>query len=125
MEAPPPQPEHFSERHPRISGAAYLLVAAPLAKWQIYDPLHALEHGRPNLWVSGWLIGLAVLLGVYGAAMCVFGRTAVEWLRVDPQNMSWRFAIAASAVAFSGLAVFVLVMLRLADYGYVSRPFGL
>lgn len=42
-------PKHMDLRHPRLVGAGLLVVGLFLAKWKIYDPLHAAELGRPEV----------------------------------------------------------------------------
>ena len=52
----------------RSRGLLMLIIGLGLAKWQVYDPLHAREQGLEQVTVDSLLVGLAVLLSVLGAA---------------------------------------------------------
>src|SRR6266702_535268 len=52
----------------RSRGLLMMIFGLGLAKWQVYDPLHAREQGLEQVTVDAVLVGLAVLLSVFGAA---------------------------------------------------------
>src|SRR2546425_7871873 len=65
---------HFATKlSTRSRGLLMLIIGLGLAKWQIYDPLHAREQGLEEVTVSSLLVGLAVLVSVLGAATLVMG----------------------------------------------------
>lgn len=115
--------ERLAQRHPRIAGAILLLIALAIAKWQIYNPLHAAEYGYTELHVWPKLIGGAILLGAYGIVLCIFGDRLNASMPKDFQNISWQFAVVAAGLAFLGLAVYIFVMTRLTDQGYATSFF--
>ena len=122
MEAKP-HSQKFAQRHPRIAGLIVLFVALALAKWQIYNPLHAAEYGYTELHIWPKLIAFAIMLGLYGLCLCIFGSDLNESMPVDFNNINWKVAVAASGLAFFGLAVYVYVMISLNDQGYVHSYF--
>ena len=72
----------------RLVGLIFLIGGLGLAKWQIYDPLHARELGRKEVWIDAKLVGLAIILPALGALFLVFGERVEGllrsgWLRLE------------------------------------------
>ena len=70
---------HVSNRHPRIIGVVMIVVGLLLAKWQIYDPLHAVEQRKHKVWLLSYLIWAGVYLPAYGLSLLVFGKRPNQW----------------------------------------------
>jgi hypothetical protein len=81
-----PSEKHPAERYPRLVGLGLVLVSAALAKWQIYDPLHAAERGQTTVWLSGKLVTLAISLGLCGLALLVLGPRRARMGRAAPSQ---------------------------------------
>ena len=109
---------HFTNRFPRTTGVVLLMVGAAMVKWQIYDPLHAAEEGKQEVWVSSQLVGLAIILSAYGSALITFGKKPNEWLKIDPKNVDWRNAVFLIGMAIICLGVYIWVAKELAAQGY-------
>ena len=111
-------PKHMALRHPRLVGVGLLVVGLFLAKWQIYDPLHAAELGRPEVHIYAILVALGVFLPPLGMSYLVFGRRASEWIQIDPQNLS--FASVSYLLCFMGIGLTILfyVLSSLEKQGY-------
>jgi uncharacterized membrane protein YidH (DUF202 family) len=107
----------------RLLGALLVLVGLGLAKWQIWDPLHARELGREEVWIHSELLGLAILLPVLGSIYLTFGERVERWLRspwmtVDAKQLTWRKTTVIMAIGLVLGAVYVWVDLQLAAQGY-------
>jgi hypothetical protein len=118
-----PSEQHPAERYPRLVGLGLVLVSAALAKWQIYDPLHAAERGQTTVWLSGKLVTLAISLGLCGLALLVLGTRANRWFEFDPQNLGWKPVLVLGGVAVLCLAIYIVVELTLAAHGYSRSEF--
>jgi hypothetical protein len=99
-------------------GMLFILFALVLSKWQIYDPLHATALGKKTVWVSGILICLALTLGPYGILLLVFGNKPNQWLKIDTENISWKYAMCLIAFAMVVLVVYIYVKQEVALQGY-------
>jgi hypothetical protein len=84
--------DHITNRFPRIMGTIFLVVGLLLAKWQIYDPLHAAEQRKQLVWIHHGLIALAILLPVYGILLLLFGKKPNEWFVINPKDVRWKNA---------------------------------
>jgi xanthine/uracil permease len=110
--------KHLSNRFPRTIGAIMSAIGLGLAKWQIYDPLHAAERHQQQVWISGKLIGIAIIVSIYGLALVVFGRKTNDFMKIDPKNIDWGKAFLLFGTAIICLAAYVLIMARLSAQGY-------
>jgi hypothetical protein len=109
---------HVSYRFTRLIGLGVLGVGGILAKWQIYDPLHAAENGSPEIWISVKVIGLAILLIFFGLAFVIFGNRVNKWLKVDVNNIGWKNALFYVFMAAVCIATFLWVRSELLSQGY-------
>jgi uncharacterized membrane protein YidH (DUF202 family) len=102
-------------------GIVCIALGLLLAKWQIYDPLHAAVQHKQRVWILSELVGAAIVLPAYGALLLLFGKRPNEWFKIDPQHLSWRNT--ASLLVFAGvcLAVLFFVVGTLEHQGYVVK----
>ena len=107
----------------RLVGLIFLIGGLGLAKWQIYDPLHARELGRKEVWIDAKLVGLAIILPALGALFLVFGERVEGllrsgWLDIDTGALCWRNVVVILTLALGLGAVCVWERMRLAAQGY-------
>jgi hypothetical protein len=102
-------------------GGVLIVVGSLLAKWQIYDPLHAAAQGRQNVWLLSELVAAGVFLPAAGILLLVFGRRVNQWFAFDPQHLNWKSTACLLAVGAAGLAVFFFVLAMLEKQGYVIK----
>lgn len=107
----------------RLVGLIFLIGGLGLAKWQIYDPLHARELGRKEVWIDAKLVGLAIILPALGALFLLFGERVEGWLRsgwldIDTGALSWRNVVVISTLGLGLGAVYLWVLMRLGAQGY-------
>ncbi len=105
----------------RSRGLLVLIIGLALAKWQIYDPLHAREQGLERVTISSLLIGLAILLSVFGAAMLILGdrfEKIIGNLQIDPKRLNWKSTAFLVLIALVGGSIWVWVQLELSAQGY-------
>jgi len=98
-----------------------LIIGLALAKWQIYDPLHAREQGLERVTISSLLIGLAILLSVFGAAILILGdrfEKIIGNLQIDPKRLNWKSTVFLVLIALVGGSIWVWVQLELSAQGY-------
>jgi hypothetical protein len=114
-------PEHISNRRPRVIGAILIAVGLFVARWQIYDPLHAAEQHKEKVWVLAYLVGFAIIGPAWGLLLLLFGKRPNEWFKFDPQNLSLKSA--ASLIAFAAIGVIAIfyVIHSLEIQGYRVR----
>jgi len=112
---------HISNRYPRIIGIVMIVVGLLVAKWQIYDPLHAAEQHRREVWILSELIGLAIYGPAYGVLLLLFGRRPNQWFKFDPQNLSLKNVLSLLAFGAVGLAAIFYVIGSLESQGYVVK----
>src|SRR4051812_26457520 len=91
--AGPLPPDHISNRRPRLIGIVLIGVGLLLAKWQIYDSLHATEEHKHEIWILSYLVGLAIYAPAWGLLLVLFGNRPNEWFKFDPENLSWKSTI--------------------------------
>ena len=105
----------------RSRGLLVLIIGLALAKWQIYDPLHAREQGLERVTISSLLIGLAILLSVFGAAILILGdrfEKIIGNLQIDPKRLNWKSTAFLVLIALVGGSIWVWVQLELSAQGY-------
>ena len=68
------------DRFPRTMGFIIVAISAALAKWQIYDPTHAIQLKRNTIWLSTACISLSFLCFVYGICLIFFGKKVNPWI---------------------------------------------
>jgi|KBSSwiStaDraftv2_1062776.scaffolds.fasta_scaffold279336_1 formate hydrogenlyase subunit 3/multisubunit Na+/H+ antiporter MnhD subunit len=111
-------PNHLANRFPRAFGMLLFIVSLGLGKWQIYNPLHAAEDQRSEVWFSGKLIGLTIILGLYSILFIVFGNRPNQWFKADPGNVEWKNVVLIVIMVIIGLGVYLYVERQLAAQGY-------
>ena len=116
-----PEDKVLVNRFPRRMGGVFLIISAALAKWQIYNPLHAAENGKQSVWTWGVLVSLAIILFLYGFALIVFGKRTNEWVKFDPNNLNWKQAAFLIIFAIVGLAIYIWIDRSLAAQGYTTK----
>jgi hypothetical protein len=105
----------------RTRGLLMLIIGLGLAKWQIYDPLHALEQGIERITVYSVLVGLAVLLSVFGSATLVIGdrlEKIFEDIRIDPKRLNWKSITILLLMTLVVGSTWVWILLELSAQGY-------
>jgi hypothetical protein len=111
----------FSRVNPRVRGAVLLVFGIILAKWQIYDPLHALQLGLQSVVTSSVLLGFAVLFPVMGLLYVVFGERADSFfrnLRIDPKHLDVKSVAIILVVAAPVIGLYIWVSAQLSAQGY-------
>ena len=111
----------MATRYPRIWGVVLIAVGLWLAKWQIYDPLHAAEQHRKEVWILSELIALAVIGPAYGVLLLLFGRWPIRWFAFNPENLNWKNTLSLVFFAASGVAAIFYVIGSLESQGYVVK----
>ncbi len=99
------QPQY--KPYPRLRGAVLLLAGLGLAKWQIYDPLHAAENGVHEVTLYGLAQFLGIILPLLGLAMVLAGHGVERFLhtlRFDPKRLNWKSAV--FLLFFVGLGIY-------------------
>ena len=114
-------PNHISNRFPRIIGIVFIVLGLLLAKWQIYDPLHAAEQHKHEVWILSELVVMAIALPAYGVLLLLFGKRPNEWFKINPENLSWKNTVCLLAFAGVCIAVFIFVLGSLESQGYVVK----
>lgn len=110
-----------SNFNPRLRGLVILAVGLALAKWQVFDPLHAREQGAKGVTLYGLLVGLAVFLPVLGASFLTLGSRVhdfIDSLSTDPRRLNWRSAIVLVVVTGVCIAVWSWLLQQLSAQGY-------
>lgn len=105
----------------RTRGLFMLIIGLGLAKWQVYDPLHAREQGAEQVTVYSLLVGLAVLLTIFGTATLLMGKRMekiVEDLRIDPKRLSWKSITVLLFMALVAGSTWIWILLELSAQGY-------
>ncbi len=97
-----------------------LAVSLSIAKWQIYDPLHASggEQAQVHIWPK--LIIASIVLGMLGMVLCISGNRR-EGKEVDFNNMDWSTTLAALGGAALGLGLYFYALTSLSAHGYAVR----
>jgi hypothetical protein len=123
METPTPSAvDRFLIAHPRLGGVVLLAIGLLIAKWQIYDPLHAAERHVQHLEIYQELVALAVLFSVGGVLLVLFGPKKIkEWFVINPKNLSLKHTLILLSTAGVCLAVFFYVLGELAKQGYTVK----
>jgi hypothetical protein len=112
---------HISNRRPRIMGTILIAVGLFFAKWQIYDPLHAAEEHKQEVWLLSELIAIGVYGPAYGLLLLLFGRRPNQWFAFDPQNLSLKNVLSLFFFGAFGLAAILYVIHSLEMQGYVVK----
>ena len=102
-------------------GLLMLIIGLGLAKWQVYDPLHAREQGLEQVTVYSLLVGLAVLLSVLGAASLVMGdrlERIFEDIRFDPKRLNWKSMTVLLLMTLVGGSIWIWILFELSAQGY-------
>ena len=105
----------------RSRGLLMLIIGLGLAKWQVYDPLHAREQGLEQVTVYSLLVGLAVLLSVLGAASLVMGdrlERILEDIRMDPKRLNWKSITVLLLMTLMTGSTWIWILLELSAQGY-------
>ena len=105
----------------RSRGLLMLIMGLGLAKWQVYDPLHAREQGLEQVTVYSLLVGLAVLLPVLGAACLVMGdrfERIFEDIRIDPKRLNWKSIALLLLMTLVTGSTWIWILLELSAQGY-------
>ena len=108
----------LSTRH---RGLLMLIFGLGLAKWQVYDPLFALDQGLEQVTIYSLLVGLAVLLPVLGAATLVMGdrlERIFEEIKIDPKRLNWKSIAVLSLMALAAGATWIWILFELSAQGY-------
>ncbi|MGA2064065.1 MAG: hypothetical protein ABSG86_03805 [Thermoguttaceae bacterium] len=122
METPTPTAVDGSLfRHPRIFGIVILALGLLLAKWQIYDPLHAAEQHIQRVELYTELVFLAIFLPGFGGLMTLFGMKPMQWFKINPQNLSLKNTLILLSSAAVCLAALLFVIAQLERQGYVMK----
>ena len=114
-------PNHITNRWPRFMGIVYIAIGLALAKWQIYDPLHAAAQHKQQVWILSELVGAATAFLAYGVLLLLFGKRPNEWFRIDPENLSWKNTLSLLAFGAVGIAIYFFVIGTLESQGYVVK----
>ena len=79
---------------PRLRGLLILVVGLLVARWQIWEPLHAAQLGMQSVTVWSWGVFAAVALPWLGLAYLIFGsrvdRHLLLFNMMDRNNLSKR-----------------------------------
>ena len=75
---------HVTRRHPRIMGPVIIATGLLLAKWQIYDPLHAAQQHVREVWIFGELIGAFDTLHSFWVSRAVVWQQGDRLVRNQP-----------------------------------------
>jgi hypothetical protein len=120
MELPQNQP---TNRYCRVWGIFCIVLGLILAKWQIYDPLHAAEQNKQRVWILLYFVGLGIILPPMGLLLLIFGRGLAKWVpAIDPQNLNLKSLVLPMLFAVAVMVVFVYVLAALDSQGYhISR----
>jgi|SRR5436853_2241378 len=105
----------------RSRGLLMLIIGLGLAKWQVYDPLHAREQGLEQVTVDSLLVGLAVLLSVLGAASLVMGdrlERIFEDIRFDPKRLNWKSTTVLLLMTLVAGSIWIWILFGLSAQGY-------
>lgn len=106
-------------RWPRAYGFVLLVVSFALAKWQIYDPLHAAKSGKQEIVIISSCFIVAVVGGVAGVLYLLFGSKINQWGdRFSPDNVGWKAAVFYICLAMVCLALFIYVLVSLSNQGF-------
>jgi hypothetical protein len=98
-----------------------LIIGLGLAKWQVYDPLHAREQGIEQVTIYSLLVGLAVLLPILGVATLVMGdrlERIFEDIKIDPKRLNWKSIAILLLMALLGGSTWIWILLELSAQGY-------
>jgi hypothetical protein len=113
--------DRLSDRYPRLMGIVSIVAGLILAKWQIYDSLHAAEQHKSQVTIYSTLVAGAVFLPAYGVLLVLFGRWPIQWFRIDPQNLSVKNTVCSLLFAAIGIVVFLFVLSSLESQGFHAK----
>ncbi len=105
----------------RLRGLVLLIVGLGMAKWQIYDPLHAKENGVTEVTINSTMMALGILLPVLGLAIVVAGNGIEKFfadMRVDPKRLNWKSVVFLLTMALVGGGAWIWVQMALSAQGY-------
>ena len=113
---------HFAtKRSTRSRGLLMLIIGLGLAKWQVYDPLHARAQGLEQVTVDSLLVGLAVLLSFFGAASLVMGDRLERIfgdIRFDPKRLNWKSITVLLLMTLVAGSIWIWILFELSAQGY-------
>jgi hypothetical protein len=110
--------KQYTNRYLRLWGLLCIVLGLILAKWQIYDPLHAAEQHKQKVWILLYSVILGIYLPPAGLLLLVFGRRTAKWFQIDPQNLNLKNAVCLLLFAAVGGAAIVYVLASLESQGY-------
>jgi len=112
---------HVTNSYPRIWGIVAIVLGLILAKWQIYDPLHAAEQHKQEVWILSELVALAIYGPAYGLLLLLFGSRPNRWFAIDPQNLSLKNTLSLLLFGAVGLAAIFYVIGSLEAQGFIVK----
>jgi len=98
-----------------------LIIGLGLAKWQVYDPLHAREQGIDQITVYSLLVALAVLLTIFGSGALLMGsrlEKILEDIRIDPKRLNWKSTTILLLMTLAAGSIWLWILLELSEQGY-------
>lgn len=98
-----------------------LIIGLGLAKWQVYDPLHAREQGIDQITVYSLLVALAVLLTIFGSGALLMGsrlEKILEDIRIDPKRSNWKSTTILLLMTLAAGSIWLWILLELSEQGY-------
>ena len=118
-------PQAAAQRAPtpyiRLRGLILLIIGLGMAKWQIYDPLHAKENGVTEVTISSTMMALAIILPILGLAIMVAGNSIEKFfadIQVDPKRLTWKSVVFLLTMALIGGGAWIWVKMALSAQGY-------
>jgi hypothetical protein len=112
------QHDDYSNAYLRFWGIICIVLGLLLAKWQIYDPLHAANDHKHEVWILIYLVGLGISLPPCGLLLLIFGRRTIPWFKIDPQNLDFKKTACLVLFAAVQVAVFVYVVGTFESQGF-------
>ncbi len=109
---------HYTNRYLRLWGIVCIVLGLILAKWQIYDPMHAAEQHKQEVWILSVFVALGIYLPPLGLLQLIFGRRLIKWVSIDPQNLNLKNTVCLVLFAAVGVAALVYVLGTLESQGY-------
>jgi hypothetical protein len=104
----------------RIWGIVLLVAGLLLAKYQIYDPLHAAEQGKREVSLNLLFVAAAVYVPLGGLLLMMFGLR----LKFDPRKLSLKNVLCLLAFGAVGVVAIHFVLVSLESQGYIVMPGG-
>ncbi|HEY6093836.1 MAG TPA: hypothetical protein VIU93_02675 [Gallionellaceae bacterium] len=105
----------------RLRGLILLIIGLGMAKWQIYDPLHAKENGVTEVTISSTMMALGIILPILGLAIMVAGNSIEKFfadIQVDPKRLTWKSVAFLLTMALIGGGAWIWVQMALSAQGF-------